>query len=67
MRHAPYEGLTTKRKGGTGTTTKRKRNLKRRDLPALSLQDRRFRSRVVKNAKVYSRRSKLQGEDEDET
>jgi hypothetical protein len=62
----PHKGLATKRKGGSRTKTKRKRSLKRRNLQALSLRDARYRSRVVKGAKVYSRKSKERPEEENE-
>ena len=37
----------------------RKRTVKRRDRLAISLQDARFRKRVVKTAKLYDRKAKL--------
>jgi len=40
--------------------------LKRRDLQALSLRDPRYRSRVVKSTRAYSRKAKPSPEDEDE-
>jgi hypothetical protein len=42
----------------------RKRTVKRRDRLAISLQDARFRKRVVKSAKLYDRKAKLPPEDE---
>ena len=42
----------------------RKRTVKRRDRLAISLQDARFRKRVVKSGKVYDRKVKLPPEDE---
>ncbi len=41
----------------------RKRTLKRRDSVAIALQDARFRKRVVKSGKLYSRKAKLPPED----
>ncbi|HEU0017809.1 MAG TPA: hypothetical protein VFQ31_05570 [Methyloceanibacter sp.] len=40
-----------------------KRTVQRRDSFALSLQDARFRKRVVKSAKLYSRKAKAPDED----
>jgi len=42
----------------------RKRTVKRRDRLAISLQDARFRKRVVKSGKLYRRKAKLPPEDE---
>jgi hypothetical protein len=56
----------TKRKSGSKVKTRRKRGIKRRDLPALSLRDPRYRGRVVKSAKAYSRKAKPPPEDEAE-
>jgi hypothetical protein len=42
----------------------RKSTVKRRDRLAISLQDARFRKRVVKSVKLYSRKAKLPPEDE---
>ena len=42
----------------------RKRTVKRRDRLAISLQDARFRKRVVKTAKLYNRKAKLPAKDE---
>jgi hypothetical protein len=42
----------------------RKSTVKRRDPLAISLQNARFRKRVVKSGKVYSRKAKLPPEDE---
>ena len=45
---------------------KRKKTVKRRNVPAAALADPRFQVRVVKSAKVYDRKSKsTPGEDED--
>jgi hypothetical protein len=44
----------------------RKRTVKRRDGLAVSLQDARFRRRVVKSAKLYRRNAKPAQEDETE-
>jgi hypothetical protein len=44
----------------------RKRTVKRRDSLAIALQDARFRKRVVKCGKLYSRKAKLPSEDEPE-
>ena len=41
-----------------------KRTVKRRDRLAISLQDSRFRKRVVKSGKLYRRKAKLPPEDE---
>lgn len=43
-----------------------KRTVKRRDSLAIALQDARFRKRVVKSGKLYSRKAKLPSEDETE-
>jgi hypothetical protein len=40
-----------------------KRTVKRRDRLAISLQDARFRKRVVKSGRLYSRKAKLPPED----
>jgi hypothetical protein len=42
----------------------RKSTVKRRDRLAISLQDARFRKRVVKSGKLYDRKVKLPPEDE---
>jgi hypothetical protein len=42
----------------------RKSTVKRRDRLAISLQDGRFRKRVVKSGKLYGRKAKLPAEDE---
>jgi hypothetical protein len=42
----------------------RKRTVKRRDRLAISLQDARFRKRVVKSGKHYDRKANLPPEDE---
>ncbi|HET7851922.1 MAG TPA: hypothetical protein VFK91_04170 [Methyloceanibacter sp.] len=42
----------------------RKTRVKRRDRLAISLQDARFRKRVIKSGKVYNRKAKLPPEDE---
>jgi hypothetical protein len=57
----PRRGRATKRK-----TVKmpRKSTVKRRDRFAISLQDARFRKRVVKSGKVYGRKAKRPPEDE---
>lgn len=45
---------------------KRKRTVKPRNVPAKALADQRYRPRVVRNAKAYSRKGKTQdAEDED--
>jgi hypothetical protein len=44
----------------------RKTTVKRRDSFAVSLQDARFRKRVVKSGKLYSRKGKRREEDETE-
>jgi hypothetical protein len=44
----------------------RKRTVKRRDSFAVALRDARFRKRVVKSGKLYSRKAKLPSEDETE-
>jgi hypothetical protein len=44
----------------------RKRTVKRRDGFAVALQDARFRKRVVKSGKLYSRKVKLPAEVESE-
>jgi hypothetical protein len=45
---------------------KRKSPVKSRNAPAAALADPRYRARVVKSAKVYSRKDKVKpGEDED--
>jgi len=41
-----------------------KRTIERRDRFAIALQDPRYRKRVVKSAKAYSRKAKPQPEDE---
>ncbi|HVQ10896.1 MAG TPA: hypothetical protein VMS19_03225 [Methyloceanibacter sp.] len=41
----------------------RKRTVKRRDSLAVSLQDARFRKRVVRSGKAYSRKAKPPPED----
>jgi hypothetical protein len=41
----------------------RKRTVKRRDSHAVALQDARFRRRVVKSGKLYSRKAKPTPED----
>jgi hypothetical protein len=47
-------------------TMKRKRTVKGRNAPAAALSDPRYRKRVVKSAKTYSRKGKVQAiEDED--
>jgi len=58
--------LATKRKMVSGRKMPRKRTVKRRDSLAIALQDARFRKRVVKCGKLYSRKAKLPSEDEPE-
>jgi hypothetical protein len=48
-------------------TMKPKKTVRRRSAPAAALADPRYRKRVVKSAKAYSRKTKTQtAEDEDE-
>ena len=54
----------TKRKKASGRKMQGKRTIERRDRFAIALQDPRYRKRVVKNAKAYSRKAKPQPEDE---
>jgi hypothetical protein len=53
-----------KAKRRTIRAKKRKKVVKPRSAPAASLADPRYRKRVVKSAKAYSRKAKV-GEDED--
>jgi hypothetical protein len=55
----------TKRKSAKARKMPQRGTVKRRDSFAQSLQDARFRKRVVKSAKLYSR--KARGREEDET
>ena len=48
----------TKRKMAGVAKMPRKRRVKRRDSHAVALQDARFRKRVVKSVKLYSREAK---------
>ncbi|MEZ5827929.1 MAG: hypothetical protein R3D30_06035 [Hyphomicrobiales bacterium] len=61
--------VTTKGKSRSKSragTTKRKRTVKPRNVPAKALADQRYRPRVVRSAKAYSRKGKTQdAEDED--
>jgi len=45
---------------------KRKSTIKRRNAPAAALADPRYRKRVVKSAKIYSRKDKAQTVEDDE-
>jgi hypothetical protein len=47
-------------------TMKRKSTIKRRNAPAAALADPRYRKRVVKSAKIYSRKDKAQTVEDDE-
>lgn len=62
--------LTTKGKGRAKTTRagtmKRKNTVKRRNAPAAALADPRYRKRVVKSAKVYSRKEEARANEDDE-
>jgi hypothetical protein len=49
----------------TGRGSKPKRTLKRRSAAAASLADPRYRKRVVKSAKAYSRKSKAAPRDDE--
>jgi len=53
----------TKRKIAGGAKMRRKRTVKRRDSHAVALQDARFRKRVVKSGKLYSRKAMPTPED----
>jgi hypothetical protein len=53
-----------KAKRRTARAKKRKKVVKPRSAPAASLADQRYRKRVVKSAKAYSRKAKVE-EDED--
>lgn len=46
---------------------KRKRTVKRRNAPAAALADPRYRKRVVRSAKAYSRKGKPKREQDDDT
>lgn len=46
-------------------TMKSKKTVKTRNAPAKALADPRYRKRVVKSAKAYSRKDKTPAEDED--
>jgi hypothetical protein len=48
-------------------TMKPKNPVKRRNAPAAALADPRYRKRVVKSAKAYSRKSKPQVDQDDDT
>jgi hypothetical protein len=50
----------------TGGKMKPKKTVKRRNPPAAALADARYRKRVVKSAKNYSRKGKMAVEDENE-
>jgi hypothetical protein len=54
----------TKRKKASGRKMQAKRTIERRDRFAVALQDARYRKRVVKSAKAYSRKAKPPPEDE---
>jgi hypothetical protein len=54
------------RRRRTGHKMKPKKTVKRRNAPAASLADPRYRKRVVKSAKAYSRKSKMVVDDENE-
>ncbi len=56
--------LATKRKTAKKKDMKKKRGPKRRDTIAMGLKDPRFARRVVKSAKLYSRKSKQMAEPE---
>jgi hypothetical protein len=55
-------GKARRRPGGK---TKPKRTVKRRNAPAASLADPRYRKRVVKSSKVYSRKGKARVPEEE--
>jgi hypothetical protein len=57
------KGRAKKTRAGT---MKRKSPVKRRNAPAAALADPRYRKRVVKSAKVYSRKHKATAIEEDE-
>jgi hypothetical protein len=54
----------TKRKTASGRKMQGKRTIERRDRFAVALQDPRYRKRVVKSVKVYSRKAKPLAKDE---
>ena len=63
--------VTSQGKGGAAKTRakamKRKSTVKSRNAPAAALADSRYRARVVKSGKVYSRKDKTKPiEDEDQ-
>lgn len=63
IRDATTRDATTRDNGRSkarakATTMKPKKTIKRRNAPAASLADPRYRARIVKSAKVYSRKSK---------
>jgi hypothetical protein len=64
--------VTSRSKGSAGQRRrtrrkmKPKRSVKRRNAPAASLTDPRYRKRVVKSAKTYSRKGEVPAEDENE-
>jgi len=57
------KGRAKKTRAGT---MKRKSTVKRRNAPAAALADPRYRKRVVKSAKVYSRKDKASVIEDDE-
>lgn len=54
-----------KSKTRASRTMKSKKTVKLRNAPAKALADPRYRKRVVKSAKTYSRKDKVPDEDED--
>jgi hypothetical protein len=57
------KGRAKKTRAGT---MKQKSTIKRRNAPAAALADPRYRKRVVKSAKVYSRKDKARTIEDDE-
>jgi hypothetical protein len=51
----------------TGRKKKAKRTVKRRSAAAKALADPRFRKKVVRSARTYSRKGKATGEEDEET